>query len=589
MILAADEVEAVTRQAVEEYPREACGVVLVRGAERRLLRCRNDQDALHARDPRRHPRDARTAYHIADADRLTMVRLEQEGFTPAVIYHSHVEAGAYFSETDKRQALMNGEPIYPEATYVVVSVVGGRVEALNGFRWDPGAQDFRPVEVSWEGAVSSEGAPRSKAMKSSRELFAAAERVIPGGVNSPVRAFRGVGGQPFFVAWAEGARLWDVDGRSYIDFVGSWGPLVLGHAAPAVVGAVVDAAARGTSYGTPTAGEVEMAEAITAAYPSMELMRLVSSGTEAAMSAIRVARGATGRDLIVKFEGCYHGHDDSLLVKAGSGGATFSIPDSRGVPESLARLTVTAPFNDLGAVRTIFGARGAEIAAVIVEPVAGNMGVVPPTPGFLGGLRELCTRHGAALIFDEVITGFRVAYGGAQALYGVRPDLTCLGKIIGGGLPVGAYGGRRDLMAHVAPLGGVYQAGTLSGNPLAVAAGLATIRTLREGDAYARLEVLGALLERGLRTAAEKSGVPLIVNRVGSMLTAFFTTGPVTDYATAQRSDTARYARYFHAMLERGVFLAPSQFEAAFVSLAHSEADIERAARAAAEALGALA
>jgi glutamate-1-semialdehyde 2,1-aminomutase len=586
VILAADEVEAIKQQAAEEYPREACGVVLVRGAERRLLRCRNDQDALHARDPRRYPRDARTAYHIADADRLAMVRLEQDGFAPVVIYHSHVEAGAYFSETDKRQALMNGEPIYPEATYVVVSVVSGRVEAMNGFRWDLGAQDFRPVEVTSEGVDVT--AP-SEAMKSSRELFAAAERVIPGGVNSPVRAFHGVGGQPFFVARAEGARLWDVDGRSYIDFVGSWGPLVLGHAAPAVLQAVAEAAARGTSYGAPTPAEVEMAEAITAAYPSMELVRLVSSGTEAAMSAIRVARGATGRDLVVKFDGCYHGHADSLLVKAGSGGATFSIPDSRGVPESLARLTVTAPFNDLEAVRAIFGARGAQIAAVIVEPVAGNMGVVPPAPGFLGGLRELCTRHGAALIFDEVITGFRVAYGGAQALYDVRPDLTCLGKIIGGGLPVGAYGGRRDLMAHVAPLGGVYQAGTLSGNPLTVAAGLATIRALREGDPYARLDVLGTRLERGLRTAAEKSGVPLTVNRVGSMLTAFFTTGPVTDYATAKRSDTARYARYFHAMLERGVFLAPSQFEAAFVSLAHSEADLERAARAAAEALGALA
>jgi glutamate-1-semialdehyde 2,1-aminomutase len=423
----------------------------------------------------------------------------------------------------------------------------------------------------------------------SRRLFAQAARVIPGGVNSPVRAFRGVGGEPFFVARAQGARLTDVEGRSYIDFVGSWGPLILGHAAPAVLEAVIEAAGRGTSYGAPTPQEVEMAEAITAACPSMELVRLVSSGTEAAMSAIRVARGATGRDVIVKFDGCYHGHADSLLVKAGSGGATFGIPDSRGVPESLARLTLTLAFNDLEAVRDLFRARGDDIAAVIVEPVAGNMGVVPPAPGFLEGLREATARHGTVLIFDEVITGFRVAYGGAQARYGVRPDLTCLGKIIGGGLPVGAYGGRRDLMGHVAPLGGVYQAGTLSGNPLAVAAGLATLRALRAGDPYGRLEQLGARLEEGLRRGAAKAAVPVRVNRVGSMLTAFFTGAPVTDYASARRADTARYARYFHAMLERGVYLAPSQFEAAFVSLAHTDADIEQAAHAAAEALAAVA
>ncbi|MGH7310883.1 MAG: glutamate-1-semialdehyde 2,1-aminomutase [Candidatus Rokuibacteriota bacterium] len=419
--------------------------------------------------------------------------------------------------------------------------------------------------------------------------MAAAERVIPGGVNSPVRAFRGVGGQPFFVARAAGARVWDVDGRSYIDFVGSWGPLILGHAPAPVVQAVSEAAGRGTSYGAPTPQEVEMAEAIVAAFPSMELVRLVSSGTEAAMSAIRVARGATGRDLIVKFDGCYHGHADSLLVKAGSGGATLSIPDSRGVPERLAALTLTVAFNDLDAVGHLFRAREGEIAAVIVEPVAGNMGVVPPAPGFLAGLRELCTRHDALLIFDEVITGFRVAYGGAQALYGVRPDLTCLGKIIGGGLPVGAYGGRRDVMAQVAPLGGVYQAGTLSGNPLAVTAGLATLRSLRQGDPYGQLERAGARLERGLRTAAEKSGIPLTVNRVGSMLTGFFTDGPVVDYASARRADTTRYARYFHAMLSRGVYLAPSQFEAAFVSLAHTEADLAAAETAAADALAALA
>ncbi len=416
-------------------------------------------------------------------------------------------------------------------------------------------------------------------------LFRKAQQVFPGGVNSPVRAFRGVGGEPFFVARAAGARLTDVDGRSYVDFVGSWGPLILGHAPAAVVEAIAEAAGRGTSYGAPTPQEVEMAEVVTAAYPSMELLRLVSSGTEATMSAIRVARGATGRDVIVKFDGCYHGHADSLLVRAGSGGATLGIPDSRGVPEGLARLTATLPFNDLDAVRALFATRGDDVAAVIVEPVAGNMGVVPPAPGFLEGLREVTARHGSVLIFDEVITGFRVAYGGAQARYGVRPDLTCLGKIIGGGLPVGAYGGRRDLMGHVAPLGGVYQAGTLSGNPLAVAAGLATLRALREGDPYARLERLGARLEAGLRAAADKAGVPVTVNRVGSMLTGFFTGGAVTDYATARRSDTARYGRYFHAMLAGGVYLAPSQFEAAFVSLAHTEADIDQAARAATEAL----
>ena len=424
-------------------------------------------------------------------------------------------------------------------------------------------------------------------MRDSKSLFEAACRRIPGGVNSPVRAFGGVGGEPFFVARGEGARIWDVEGRSYLDFLGSWGPLILGHAAPTIVAAVTEAAARGTSYGAPTALEVEMAEAITAAYPSIELVRLVSSGTEAALSAIRVARGATGRELLLKFDGCYHGHSDSLLVKAGSGGATFSIPDSAGVPAPLAQLTLTAAFNDLDGVRAIFRERGRKIAAVIVEPVAGNMGVVPPRPGFLEGLRELTQAHDAVLIFDEVITGFRVAYGGAQELYGVQPDLTCLGKIIGGGLPVGAYGGSRSLMNHVAPLGAVYQAGTLSGNPLAVAAGLATLARLRDREVYRRLEALGSELERGLRDAAAKANVPLTVNRVGSMLTAFFCDGAVTDYASAKRADTKRYARYFHAMLERGVFLAPSQFEAAFVSLAHTDADIALAGRAAAEALAA--
>jgi glutamate-1-semialdehyde 2,1-aminomutase len=422
----------------------------------------------------------------------------------------------------------------------------------------------------------------------SKSLFSKAQRFIPGGVNSPVRAFKGVGGEPFFVERGQGARLFDVDGRSYIDFVGSWGPLILGHAAPSIVEAVIEAVHRGTSYGAPTAAEVDLAEEIAAAYPSMPMVRLVSSGTEAAMSAIRVARGATGRDILVKFDGCYHGHADSLLVKAGSGAATLSIPDSAGVPPALAALTVTVDYNDLAGVEAVIRGHGERVAAVIVEPVAGNMGVVPPAPGFLEGLRALCTRAGAILIFDEVITGFRVAYGGAQQRYGVRPDLTCLGKIIGGGLPVGAYGGRRDLMSAVAPLGGVYQAGTLSGNPLAVAAGLAAVRALAQGDPYARLEALGARLEAGLRAAAQAAGVPLTVNRVGSMLTAFFSDGPVTDYASARRADRERYARFFHAMLERGVYLAPSQFEAAFVSLAHADADLDAAEAAARESLAGL-
>jgi glutamate-1-semialdehyde 2,1-aminomutase len=426
-------------------------------------------------------------------------------------------------------------------------------------------------------------------MTDSRALLRAAEARIPGGVNSPVRAFRGVGGDPFFVARAEGARLHDVSGRAYIDFVGSWGPLILGHAAPVVVEAVAAAARQGTSYGAPTAGEVEMAEAIHAAYPSVEMVRLVSSGTEAAMSAIRLARGATGRDLLIKFDGCYHGHADSLLVKAGSGAATLSIPDSQGVPAALAALTLTVPFNDLDAVAATLRRHPDAVAAVVVEPVAGNMGVVAPAPGFLQGLRELCSRHGALLVFDEVITGFRIAYGGAQERYGIKADLTCLGKIIGGGLPVGAYGGRADLMRHVAPLGGVYQAGTLSGNPLAVAAGLATLRALREDrQAYARLERLGAALEAGLRRAAEKAGIPVRINRVGSMLTGFFTEAPVGNYADARRSDTKRYGAFFHAMLERGVYFAPSQFEAAFVSLAHTEADLQVVERAAHEALASL-
>ena len=578
MLITPEELTAIKRQAVAEYPNECCGVVLVRGAERRHMPCRNVQDQMHARDPMTFPRTARNAYYMDPLDALRLNRLVDEGWAFAVIYHSHPNAGAYFSETDRAQALIKGEPAYPGAVYVVVSVVGREARALGAYRWNT---ERRVFERADDGDLDPTGP------SASRRLLAAAERRIPGGVNSPVRAFRSVGGEPRFMTRAEGARLWDADDRVYVDFVGSWGPLVLGHAPRAVVDAVTAAAQRGTSYGAPTAAEGELAARIAAAYPSMEMVRLVSSGTEAAMSAIRVARGATGRDLLVKFDGCYHGHADSLLVKAGSGGATFGIPDSRGVPAALAALTLTLPFNDASAVRDLFASRGSEIAALIVEPVAGNMGVVAPAPGFLAALREITAQHGALLIFDEVITGFRIAYGGAQELYAVRPDLTCLGKIIGGGLPVGAYGGRRDVMDHVAPLGAVYQAGTLSGNPLAVAAGLATLKALEDRKAYTRLESLGAELHRGLRDAADKAGVPLAVNRVGSMLTAFFCAGPVRDYGEAKTADTARYARFYHGMLDRGVYLAPSQFEAAFVSLAHSDDDVAHAARAAADAMAA--
>ena len=580
MLMTPAEVAAIKQQAVAEYPNECCGVILTRGAERRIVACRNVQDQMHARDPITFPRTARNAYYMDPIDALRLNRLVDEGFEFAVIYHSHPNAGAYFSETDRAQALIRGEPAYPGAAYVVASVIGREVKSLAAFRFSHASGAFERVD-----AGDLDASAHAATTGRSRRLLADAERLIPGGVNSPVRAFRSVGGEPRFIARGEGARIWDVDGRQYLDFVASWGPLILGHAPPAVVEAVTVAAARGTSYGAPTPQEVELAAMVTAAYPSMEMMRLVSSGTEATMSAIRVARGATGRDLLVKFDGCYHGHADSLLVKAGSGGATFGIPDSRGVPAAVATLTLTLPFNDLAAVRELFRVRGGEIAALIVEPVAGNMGVVPPAPGFLAGLREITAAHGALLIFDEVITGFRVAHGGAQELYGVRPDLTCLGKIIGGGLPVGAYGGSRAIMEHVAPLGGVYQAGTLSGNPLAVAAGLTTLRALEDRKVYGRLDALGARLERGLAEAAEKAGVPLAINRVGSMLTAFFCAGPVRDYAGARAADAARYARFFHAMLERGVALAPSQFEAAFVSLAHSEDDIDVAARAAAQAM----
>jgi glutamate-1-semialdehyde 2,1-aminomutase len=419
----------------------------------------------------------------------------------------------------------------------------------------------------------------------SRQLFEEAARYFPGGVNSPVRAFRAVGGEPFFVARASGSRITDVDGRTYIDYVGSWGPMILGHAHPRVVAAIQKAAEAGTSYGAPTETETRLARLVQAAFPSLERMRFVSSGTEACMSALRVARGFTGRSGIVKFEGGYHGHADSLLVKAGSGGLTFGVPDSLGVPGELARHTLTLPYNDLEAARGLFGARGSEIAGVIVEPVAGNMGVVPPRPGFLEGLREVTRRHGALLILDEVITGFRVAWGGAQELFGVTPDLTCLGKIVGGGLPVGVYGGRADVMEMVAPLGSIYQAGTLSGNPLAMAAGAETLTLLQAPGVYADLESKAARLARGLAEAAAASRVPAHVNRVGSMLTAFFTAGPVNDYASVKRADAGLYGSFFRAMLDRGVSLAPSQFEAAFVSLAHAAEDLDATIAAARESL----
>jgi glutamate-1-semialdehyde 2,1-aminomutase len=397
-------------------------------------------------------------------------------------------------------------------------------------------------------------------------------------VNSPVRAYRSVGGNPPFIARGQGAHIFDVDGNEYIDYVGSWGPLLLGHRHPEILAALESALRIGTSFGAPTEAEVELAEAIRAAVPSVEMVRLVNSGTEATMSAIRLARGFTGRDLIVKFEGCYHGHVDSLLVKAGSGVATLGIADTRGVPKAFCDTTIALPYNSPEAVEDAFRAHGERIAAVIVEPVVGNMGCVPPLAGYLEALREITARHGALLIFDEVMTGFRVAFGGAQERYGIRPDLTTLGKVIGGGLPVGAYGGRKDIMREVAPSGPVYQAGTLSGNPLAVAAGLAMLRHLKaHPEIYERLEMRAAEL-----CAAAPPGVT--VNRVGSMFTFFFTGGPVTDYESAKRSDTARFGRYFRAMLDRGIYLAPSQFEAAFLSAAHSEEDIRKTAAAAREA-----
>jgi len=430
---------------------------------------------------------------------------------------------------------------------------------------------------------------RSRVAQTSEKLYAEACRLIPGGVNSPVRSWRSVGLDPVFIRRARGAEVVDADGQAYLDFVGSWGPLILGHAHPRVIGALVERAKAGTSFGAPTALELELARLLVEAVPSLEQVRLVSSGTEATMSALRLARAVTGRDAIVKFAGCYHGHADGLLVRAGSGALTLGVPDSPGVPEALAALTAVVEYNDAPAVRELLRSRGSEIAAVIVEPVAGNMGVVPPAAGFLETLREETARAGAILIFDEVITGFRIAWGGAQQRFGVSPDLTCLGKVIGGGLPLAAFGGRRDLMQHLAPVGPVYQAGTLSGNPLSVAAGLVTLRVLQETRAaYERLEHLGALAESALNDALVAGRIPGCVNRIGSMLTLFLGVTAVHDYATARRADTEVFARFFRGMLGEGIYLPPSQFEAMFLSLAHAENDVERLARAARRVLAGL-
>ncbi|HKG48239.1 MAG TPA: glutamate-1-semialdehyde 2,1-aminomutase [Pyrinomonadaceae bacterium] len=417
-------------------------------------------------------------------------------------------------------------------------------------------------------------------MTKSEQLFATAQNLIPGGVNSPVRAFRGVGGTPRFIRSARGATITDVDGNTYIDYVGSWGPMILGHADEEVVAAIQEVAAGGTSFGAPTELEVQLAEEVIDAVPSIEMVRMVSSGTEATMSAIRLARAVTRRTKLVKFEGCYHGHGDSLLVKAGSGVATLGLPDSPGVPAALAENTLTLPFNNVPALEKIF-TEHPDVAAVIIEPVVGNMGCVPPRPGYLESVRKLTRANGALLIFDEVMTGFRLARGGAQERYGITPDITTLGKIIGGGLPVGAYGGSRDIMNNVAPAGPVYQAGTLSGNPLSMTAGLVTLRRLREESVYDRLEATSRKLCEGLAAAAGEAGVKTVTNRVGSMWTSFFSDDPVVDWDSANKCDRQRYGTFFHAMLGEGVFLAPSQFEAAFVSLAHTDEIIEQTIEAA--------
>ena len=424
--------------------------------------------------------------------------------------------------------------------------------------------------------------------RKSEKAFKEAQKHIPGGVNSPVRAFGPVGGHPIFFKSGSGCHVTDIDGNSYIDYVGSWGPLILGHAYPAVIKKIKSTAAKGTSFGAPTVLETKLAKLIKGAVPSIEKVRFVNSGTEATMSAIRVARAFTGRELVVKFEGCYHGHVDGLLIKAGSGAATLGIPTSPGIPQGYASTTVVLPYNSLQAVEALCKERGREIACIILEPVAGNMGVVPPVPGYLEGLWKLTRANGIVLIFDEVMSGFRVSPGGAQGLYGIRPDLTTLGKIIGGGLPVGAYGGRADIMDKIAPLGAVYQAGTLSGNPVAMAAGVATLEALKDASLYEKLEESSRNLAEGLERAARDSGVKTFHTRVGSMLCIFFTENRVTDWDSAKTSDTQRYAAYFRGMLERGVYLAPSQFEAAFVSTAHGGEDIEATVKAGSEVMKSL-
>lgn len=422
----------------------------------------------------------------------------------------------------------------------------------------------------------------------SKKLFEEAKKHIPGGVNSPVRAFRSVGGDPLFIKKAKGSKIFDADGKSYIDYVLSWGPMILGHAHPKVSSALKKAVASGTSFGAPTELEIILAKMVKKAVPSIELVRMVSSGTEATMSAIRAARGFTGRDKILKFDGCYHGHGDSLLVKAGSGVATFGLPDSPGVPADLAKHTLTVSYNDIDSVKDLCSREGESIACIIVEPVAGNMGCVPPEPGFLEGLRQVCDQYGIVLIFDEVMTGFRVSFGGAQQLYNIKPDLTTLGKVIGGGLPVGAYGGKREIMEKISPLGPIYQAGTLSGNPLAMTAGIETLKLLSKAGVYKSLELKSAELEKGLKAVFAEAGVPATFNRVGSMFTAFFTEAKVKDFASAKTSDTERFGKFFRAMLANGINLAPSQFEAAFLSLAHTTADINRTVDAARKSLKAL-